>query len=761
MTQPESRSPRREASSSETSAATSSHSVLVRAEEPAVVNNKAQAASNGQDLNGHSSGDGAINVDDPRTRVLLEQLLTTLSQDNTPTIEKPQRGPSLNSVLGALRRRWLPMALLFVVALVGVTWKLRPGKSHFIASSTMLLPTSGGAGSAADAALAVLGGRKDTPGGSIDTQIAILQSPLFQKQARDIAKRKMLKDKKDPTYVDSTSVSAAAPVSPELITITVTSPEAEAATYVANANVDAFAQRMRSEGDKIHDANIATVQQQVNQVNSQLQKAKIDLQRYKDATGVFSIETALQRSSQQITELEAKARAARIDAEAGATGPSISGDGITNNLQQKAADARAEYQSVLRDFYPTSPEAKAAESEWRAAQALVDQRVNMLTRQQRQQAVDAERELAEARRSASVLPAVEFRLSQLTQKVAQLEVLYKTLSDRYNALLLTRNSKSPAASNLTPAVSAAEVNRTWSRAVMMGLLVAVVLAFACGVLLEQLDSSLHSTEDLEPLLPAAVLGTMPLLRGRAERRLAHITGAQPMAPLILESCRIIRSNLAFATMDAPVRSVLVTSADPGEGKSLSALNLATVMAFDGRSVALVDCDLRRPSQHTLNGLGLEPGFTNILSGETTLEEALQSTSVANLKVLTAGTLPLNPPELLGSRAARELVSQLKESFDVIIIDSPPVLALTDAQVLCSVADGVVMVVAADSTPKAHVQRAQAMLRHAGGRLLGAVFNKAKSYNSPDTYGGYYSYGNNIVGHEKRLSESMGGLSKRA
>jgi Mrp family chromosome partitioning ATPase len=104
---------------------------------------------------------------------------------------------------------------------------------------------------------------------------------------------------------------------------------------------------------------------------------------------------------------------------------------------------------------------------------------------------------------------------------------------------------------------------------------------------------------------------------------------------------------------------------------------------------------------------------------------------------------------------------LTEQFDIVIIDSPPVLALTDAQVLCSVADGVVMVVAADSTPRAHVQRAQAMLRHAGGRLLGAVFNKVKEYNSPDAYGAYYSYGANIVGQEKRLSESMGGLSKRA
>jgi capsular exopolysaccharide synthesis family protein len=257
---------------------------------------------------------------------------------------------------------------------------------------------------------------------------------------------------------------------------------------------------------------------------------------------------------------------------------------------------------------------------------------------------------------------------------------------------------------------------------------------------------------------------MPLLKGRTERRLGRITGAQATAPLVLESCRIIRSNLAFATADAPVRSVLITSADPGEGKSLCALNLATVTAFDGRSVVLIDCDLRRPSQHLLNEVALEPGFTNVLNGEASLEEVLRPTAVGNLTVLTAGTLPLNPPELLGSDKTRELIDELKQRFDMVIIDSPPTLLLTDAQVLCSIADGVALVVAADTTPKAHVQRAQAMLRHAGGRLLGAIFNKVKEYNNPDAYGGYYAYGNTYNGtfkdYERQLGESVGGLVKR-
>jgi capsular exopolysaccharide synthesis family protein len=121
---------------------------------------------------------------------------------------------------------------------------------------------------------------------------------------------------------------------------------------------------------------------------------------------------------------------------------------------------------------------------------------------------------------------------------------------------------------------------------------------------------------------------------------------------------------------------------------------------------------------------------------------------------------LNPPELLGSPDTRRFLQDLKERFDVIVIDSPPVLALTDAQVLCSQVDGVVMIVAAESTSKEEVQRAQAMLRHAGGRLLGAVFNKVRRADSTPGYGTYASYGPNMLGRDRALSESVGTLAKR-
>jgi uncharacterized protein involved in exopolysaccharide biosynthesis len=402
--------------------------------------------------------------------VLLEQLLSTVAQDSAPAAERPERGPSLASYLGAVRRRWKPMLLIFLLATAAVAWKLKPGASSYVTTATMLLPSSGASGGA-DAAAAMLGARRDAPGGAIDTQIAIVQSPKLVARAKAIAKLRLARAKKPTKNVDDVTIRAAAPVSPELIDITVTAPDPDSATYVANAAVQAYSERTSSAGNEIHEANLQFVSSQVREVNSRLQSAKRELQRFKDQNKVFSIETELTRSSQQISELEAKARAARYDAEAGATGPTIASDGITTSLQQKAADARLKYETVLRDFYETSPEALAAKNEWQNAQAQVDKRVRTLMNQTQQFARDAQRELDEARRNASVLPAVEFRLSQLNQKVAQLEDLYKTLSDRYNTLMLTRNAKTATPSNLTPAEQVVEANRTWTRAALMGLLV--------------------------------------------------------------------------------------------------------------------------------------------------------------------------------------------------------------------------------------------------------------------------------------------------
>jgi capsular exopolysaccharide synthesis family protein len=137
---------------------------------------------------------------------------------------------------------------------------------------------------------------------------------------------------------------------------------------------------------------------------------------------------------------------------------------------------------------------------------------------------------------------------------------------------------------------------------------------------------------------------------------------------------------------------------------------------------------------------MRPGFVDVLAGSVALEEALHDTPVENLKVLPSGTLPPNPPELLSSHAGQALLAELRENCDLLVIDSPPLMFLTDSQVLASFVDGAILVVAASQTARGHVQRAHNLLRNAGGRVLGVIFNKVKAHNDPDAYyGAYYSY----------------------
>jgi len=208
-----------------------------------------------------------------------------------------------------------------------------------------------------------------------------------------------------------------------------------------------------------------------------------------------------------------------------------------------------------------------------------------------------------------------------------------------------------------------------------------------------------------------------------------------------EQFKILRSNILYPVAGEPPRSILVTSTAPGEGKSLTASNLAIAMALDGRQVILVDTDLRRPTLHQKFGLDQKPGLTNVLVGHTPLEEALQKTHIPGLRMLACGPIPPNPAELLNSRAMRKMVEGLREQADIVIYDSPPCLATADAQVLSSEVDGVLYVIQLGQTRKSAVRHASEMLMQARARVIGLVFNKVDIESRRHDYYGYYSYYN--------------------
>jgi len=269
-------------------------------------------------------------------------------------------------------------------------------------------------------------------------------------------------------------------------------------------------------------------------------------------------------------------------------------------------------------------------------------------------------------------------------------------------------------------------------AAVVGLLVGVCLA----LLQEYLDDRINMPEDARRIMGAPVLGFVPLVEESKARLIRQSHGGS-----LLESYRVLRTNVRFATVGSEGTTMLVTSTVPGEGKSLTVANLAVAMALDGRSVIAVDTDLRRPTLHDKFGCEQRPGLTNVLVGNTSLDDALQETAIPGLKVLATGPLPPNPAEMLNSPAMRNLHAQLRERADIVLYDSPPFLASADAQILSADVDGVLYVVQFGEARKSAIRHSNDLMAQAHANVLGIVFNKITLSGIRDDYYyyGYYRY----------------------
>jgi capsular exopolysaccharide synthesis family protein len=211
-----------------------------------------------------------------------------------------------------------------------------------------------------------------------------------------------------------------------------------------------------------------------------------------------------------------------------------------------------------------------------------------------------------------------------------------------------------------------------------------------------------------------------------DNQLDHlITVADPRSP-VSEAYRTLRTNLDFSSLDKPIKTMLVTSAGPEEGKSTVLANLAVTTAQTGRKVILVDCDLRRPTLHNIFNLKNDVGLTTMVVDDVAVESPpLQDTGIEGLQLVSSGPLPPNPSELLGSRRMEEIVAALLERADVVLFDAPPVVAVTDAAVLATKVDGVLLVINAGGTKRDYARVAKARLEKVNANLLGAVLNNVR------------------------------------
>jgi protein-tyrosine kinase len=205
----------------------------------------------------------------------------------------------------------------------------------------------------------------------------------------------------------------------------------------------------------------------------------------------------------------------------------------------------------------------------------------------------------------------------------------------------------------------------------------------------------------------------------------HLVSLQDPKSPFAEAYRTLRTNIQFASFNKELKSLLITSSDPGEGKTTTIANLAIVMAQAGQRVLLIDADLRKPTLHLRFSVTNEAGLSHVLMKQITSKEAIQPVAIEGIHVMTSGRIPPNPSELLNSPQMKKLLELVKERYDMILIDTPPLLPVTDAQVLSRQVDGVLLVVSSGKVLAEHVKKAKNLLEHVGANIVGIILNNKK------------------------------------
>lgn len=231
-----------------------------------------------------------------------------------------------------------------------------------------------------------------------------------------------------------------------------------------------------------------------------------------------------------------------------------------------------------------------------------------------------------------------------------------------------------------------------------------------------------------------------------------ITIENPKSP-VSESYRTLRTNIMFSSLDNKVQTIMVTSSGPEEGKTTVASNLAVIMAQSGKKTIIIDCDLRKPRLHKVFQVSNQMGLSNYLIGETSIADVVKQTPVENLQLLPSGVKPPNPAELLGSKKMGTFVESLKKYYDYIILDTPPVVIVTDAQLVSQYADGCLLVIAAGEVDRDAPIKAKELLTKVNAKILGVVLNKVDE-NGKGRYKYYYHYYYDEQGekHKKKLKK---------
>jgi succinoglycan biosynthesis transport protein ExoP len=538
---------------------------------------------------------------------------------------------------------------------------------------------------------------------------------------------------------------------------------------------------------------------QLGEMTVKVQAAQKKLYKFGQQTNIYTLEDKDNVVVQKFIDLSGlltKAQAEKMAKEgqyqqikaSGPDAPLIVNHPLVATLRQQLVAEQAKFSAMQKVFRGDHPDLQAEKANLAELRTRLQAEVRRL-----QESVKADYEAAN--RTANLLndsfTNQKGQMVKLQDNLADFQILKRdaqTNEQLYQALLARVKEASIAGTMVPSNVAVIDPGRLLDKpfkpktlrdltmAAILGLTLGVGLAF----LLEHLDDSIQSVDDLEQVCGLPSLGIVPLLennrrislsfrekseaagnwrylprlqlvgRGQAETGdMGLIVSKQPQS-MISEAIRHIYSSIMLSNSGRPPGAIMITSPSPGDGKTMIGSNLAQAYALNERQVVLIDCDLRKPKLHEIYQLDSQPGLTNYLTGGATLEEILRPTAIPNLKIITAGAKPRSPGNLLNSKTFKELLAQLRDRFQHILIDTPPVLGFADARFISALVDGVLLVTRHNITHKSAGRLAHQLLNQAP--ILGVVLNGVGHYGRP--YGGYY-YQDHYKYYSKHYGETQG------
>jgi capsular exopolysaccharide synthesis family protein len=564
-----------------------------------------------------------------------------------------------------------------------------------------------------------------------------------------------------------------------LATITVTDRKPQRAALIANTIADTYIEYnldYKLEGARTAMAWLA---EQEADLKRQLEESELKLYQFKKdrnllavslddkqsmlSSNLASVNAKLTDLRIQRLALESKRRmieAARQNITDKETLPELRDNTTIRQLRDQFVVYSKEFAELSTKYGPEHPRIKAVHDQMDVVQkAYVKEIDAALSTFEKvyQETVDNEKALkalmAQQQNEAIEVSKVEVEYRPLQRAAQQNDKMYSVISTRQKEIDITGPMKTNNVRVLERAiVPGTPIRPKPVQNLFMGLVLGLGTGIALAFAIEALDNTLKTQADVEQFLGVPVLGLVPVIGNSGEpadalndnmrqRDLGVFLDPKSVAA---ECCRSIRTNILFMSPDRPIRTMVVTSPSPQEGKTTTAINLGVTMAEAGGRVLIIDTDMRRPRLHRSFGVGNQYGISTVIVGKATLEEAIKHTDVPNLDVLTCGPVPPNPSELLHTDRFAVVLADCAKLYDRVILDSPPTSAVTDPAVLGNLADGVVMIIKAGETTRDSAIHARRQLMSAKARLVGVVVNAIDfsnpAYGYEYYYRNYYRYG---------------------